>query len=77
MSDLLLWPAMACMAWAGRPCMGTGGARARGSARECMGPGTGTGTGTGPGLIDELSHVVSSIVGREAIEQNEDERDPG
>jgi len=40
-----------------------GGARARGSAREC-----------GPGLIDELSHVVSS---REAIEQNEDERDPG
>jgi len=43
---------------------GMGGARARGSARECM----------GLGLMDELSHVVSS---REAIEQNEDERYPG
>jgi len=43
-----------------------GGARARGSARECM--------GLVPGLIDELSHVVSS---REAIEQNEDERYSG
>ena len=30
------------------------------------------------GLIDELSHVVSSIIcGREAIEQSEDEQDPG